>query len=162
MVSLDAPIAHVEGVFNAVHAEGAFVGPIMHEGRGAGAGPTASAVLADVMDIARGRQVPTFGVPAASLAPAQTVPMERHVGPYYVRLMVADQPGVIADVAAALRDEKVSMEAVIQRSRAADQPVPVVLTTHETEEAAMRRCLKRIAQLKTVAEPPRMIRIEAL
>jgi homoserine dehydrogenase len=164
MVSLDAPIAHVEGVFNAVHAEGPFVGPVMHEGRGAGAGPTASAVVADIMDIARGRQVPAFGVPAGSLAPAKTAPMERHVGPYYVRLMVVDQPGVIADVAGALRDEKVSMEAVIQRSRAtaANAAVPVVLTTHATEEAAMRRCLKRIAELKTVVEPPRMIRIEAL
>ncbi len=162
MVSLDAPIAHVEGVFNAVHAEGPFVGPTMHEGRGAGAGPTASAVVADIMDIARGRSVPTFGVPARSLAQAKTAPMERHVGPYYVRLMVVDQPGVIADVAAALRDEHVSMEAVIQRSRSQDEAVPVVLTTHETEEAAMRRCLKRIAALGTVVEPPRMIRIEAL
>ncbi|MBI1774244.1 MAG: homoserine dehydrogenase [Proteobacteria bacterium] len=162
MVSLEAPIAHVEGVFNAVHAEGPFVGPTMHEGRGAGAGPTASAVVADLIDIARGRSVPTFGMPASMLAPARTAPMERHVGPYYVRLMVVDQPGVIAEVAAALRDERVSMEAVIQRARAPDEPVPVVLTTHETEEAAMRRCLKRIAALGTVVEPPRMIRIEAL
>jgi homoserine dehydrogenase len=79
-----------------------------------------------------------------------------------VRLMVLDQPGVIADVAAALRDEQVSMEAMLQRGRAPDEAVPVVLTTHETEEAAMRRALDRIARLKTVVEPPHMIRIETL
>jgi homoserine dehydrogenase len=74
--------------------------------------------------------------------------------------MVVDQPGVIADVAAALRDEQVSMESMIQRGRAPGEAVPVVLTTHVTLEAAMRRALKRIEQLDTVLEPPHMIRIE--
>ncbi|MGH6933180.1 MAG: ACT domain-containing protein, partial [Dongiaceae bacterium] len=73
-----------------------------------------------------------------------------------------DRPGVIADVAAALRDEAVSMEAMIQRARAPDEAVPVVLTTHETVEASMRRALARIAELNTVVEPPHMIRIETL
>jgi homoserine dehydrogenase len=76
--------------------------------------------------------------------------------------MVVDRPGVIADVAAALRDEQVSMEAMIQRGRSPGEAVPVVLTTHETEEAAMRRALSRINGLSTVLEPPRMIRIESL
>ena len=88
--------------------------------------------------------------------------MDRHRGTYYVRLMVLDRPGVIADVAAALRDEAVSMEQMIQRGRAPGEAVPVVLTTHETEEAAMRRALARIARLGTVVEPPRMIRVENL
>jgi homoserine dehydrogenase len=88
--------------------------------------------------------------------------MERHRGAYYVRLMVVDRPGVIADVTAALRDEEVSLEAMLQRGRAPDEAVPVVLTTHETEEAAMRRALGRIAGLDAVLEPPRMIRIETL
>ena len=87
-------------------------------------------------------------------------PMERHQGAYYIRLMVVDQPGVIADVAAALRDEQVSMESMIQRGRAPGEAVPVVLTTHVTVEAAMRRALDAIARLDTVLEPPRMIRIE--
>ena len=86
--------------------------------------------------------------------------MERHQGAYYIRLMVVDQPGVIADVAAVLRDEHVSMESMIQRGRAPGEAVPVVLTTHDTEEAAMRRAVGRIAALDTVLEPPRMIRIE--
>jgi len=76
--------------------------------------------------------------------------------------MVVDRPGVIADVAAALRDQAVSMEAMIQRARAPDEPVPVVLTTHETEEARMTKALSEIARLDTVREPPRMIRIEPL
>jgi homoserine dehydrogenase len=88
--------------------------------------------------------------------------MARHRGAYYIRLMVVDRPGVIADIAAALRDEQVSMEAMIQRGRAPDETVPVVLTTHETDEAAMLRALGRIARLDTVHEPPRMIRIETL
>jgi len=162
MVPIGTPIAHVEGVFNAVVTEGDFVGQSVAEGRGAGAGPTASAVVADLIDIARGRTVPTFAVPADALRPLVRSPMERHRGPYYVRLMVLDRPGVIADVAAALRDELVSMEAMIQRARAPGEAVPVVLTTHDTEEASMRRALARIAALDSVLEPPRMIRIEAL
>lgn len=162
MVSLQAPIAHVEGVLNAVVAKGDFVETTEYEGRGAGAGPTASAVVADVVDIALGRRSPTFGVPAKSLKNMTPAPIGRHVGAYYVRLMVVDRPGVIADIAAALRDQQVSMEAMIQRGRAPDATVPVVLTTHETEEAAMRRALAQIAALETVREAPRLIRIEPL
>ena len=132
----------------------------MLEGRGAGAQPTASAVAADLVDIAAGRHVAPFGVPAAALRSLQAAPMERHQGAYYMRLMVLDQPGVIADVAAALRDEHVSLELMIQRGRAPGEAVPVVLTTHITEEAAMRRALDRIAALDAVLEPPRLIRIE--
>ncbi|HZT89642.1 MAG TPA: homoserine dehydrogenase, partial [Stellaceae bacterium] len=160
MVPRATPIAAVEGVFNAVVAEGDFVGRVVLEGRGAGAHPTASAVVADLIDIAAERRVPPFGVPAARLEALPGAPMERHQGAYYIRLMVLDQPGVIADVAAALRDEHVSMESMIQRGRAPGEAVPVVLTTHVTVEAAMRRALARIATLDTVLEPPRMIRIE--
>src|SRR5437763_646495 len=160
MVPRETPIAAVEGVFNAVVAEGDFVGRVVLEGRGAGAFPTASSVAADLVDIAAGRYVPAFGVPAASLDALPGAAMERHQGAYYIRLMVVDQPGVIADVAAALRDEHVSMESMIQRGRAPGEAVPVVLTTHVTVEAAMRRAVERIAALDTVFEPPRMIRIE--
>jgi homoserine dehydrogenase len=162
MVPRTTPIASVEGVFNAVMVEGDFCGRIMLEGRGAGAEPTASAVVADLLDIAAERRSPSFAVAAAKLGARPASPMERHRGAYYVRLMVVDRPGVIADVAAALRDEQVSMEAMIQRGRAPGEAVPVVLTTHETEEAAMRRALSRIGGLSTVLEPPRMIRIESL
>jgi homoserine dehydrogenase len=119
-------------------------------------------VVADLIDVAAGRAAPAFGLPAGALARLRAAPMERHQGAYYVRLMVVDRPGVIADVAAALRDEQVSMEAMLQRGRAPGEAVPVVLTTHLTEEAAMRRALDRIGRLATVLEPPRMIRIENL
>jgi homoserine dehydrogenase len=162
MVALGTPIAHVEGVYNAVVTEGDFVGQNICEGRGAGAGPTASAVVSDLIDIARGRSQPTFSVPAGELKRLPVSPMARHRGAYYVRLMVVDKPGVIADVAATLRDEEVSMETMIQRARAPGEAVPVVMTTHEAEEAAMRRALDRIGRLGSVVEPPHMIRIEAL
>jgi homoserine dehydrogenase len=162
MVPRTAPIASVEGVFNAVVADGDFVDTILQEGRGAGERPTASAVVADIADIARGLRVPTFGVPAAALKRLPAVPMSRRRGPYYVRLMVVDKPGVFADVAAILRDHAVSMEAVIQRARAPGEPVPVVMTTHEAEEAGLAATLREIDALEACVEPPRMIRIEPL
>ncbi len=162
MVPEGTPIAHVDGVFNAVVAEGDFVGRVLAEGRGAGAGPTASAVVADLIDVARGPNLPVFAVPAAELASRPALPVERHVGSQYIRLMVVDRPGVIADIAAALRDCDISVEALLQRGRSPGEAVPVVITTHETTGAAMDEALRRIAEFKTVLEPPRRIRIEAL
>jgi len=162
MVRDAAPIASIEGVFNAVVAEGDFVGSIMAEGQGAGAGPTASAVVADLIDIARGNRPATFAVPAGSLTQLPSLSMDRHEGCYYLRLVVMDKPGVIADVAAALRDEQISVEAMLQRGRAPDEAVSVVITTHETQEGPMLRALKPIAAIEATVEPPRMIRIEAL
>ncbi|TQV80410.1 homoserine dehydrogenase [Denitrobaculum tricleocarpae] len=162
MVAKETPIANVEGVFNAVVAEGDFVGRILSEGAGAGAGPTASAVVADMMDIARGSTLPTFAIPAAQLAPSKGTSMAAHVSSHYVRLMVTDRPGVIADVAAALRDEEISMEAMLQRGHAPGEPVPVVITTHATTQQHIASALQRIEAMEAVLEPPRMIRIESL
>jgi len=161
LVPLEAPIATVEGVFNAVVAEGDFVGTVMAEGRGAGAGPTASAVAADLVDLARGRALPPFALSAAQLRRLPARSLEARRGAYYLRLMVVDRPGVIADVAASLRDEDISMESMIQRGRAPGEVVSVVMTTHDTTEAAMRRALARIAALKAVVAEPRPIRIES-
>ncbi|HEY8287679.1 MAG TPA: homoserine dehydrogenase [Acetobacteraceae bacterium] len=161
MVPQSAPIARVDGVFNAVVAEGDFVGRVMLEGRGAGAGPTASAVVADLIDIARNRHTPVWGAAADALSNAPSLPMSAHVGPYYLRLMVVDRPGVIADVTAVLRDHRISLESMLQRGRSPGEAVPVVLVTHETEESAMRSALERIAALNTVMEDPALIRIEA-
>ncbi|MBN8889606.1 MAG: homoserine dehydrogenase [Rhodospirillales bacterium 70-18] len=160
MVAHTAPIARVDGVFNAVVAEGDFVGRVMLEGRGAGAGPTASAVVADLIDIARGRFTPVWGAAASALSDAPSVPMAAHVGAYYLRLMVVDRPGVIADVTAELRDAGISLESMLQRGRSPGEAVPVVLVTHETNEAAMRAALARIAGLDAVLEDPALIRIE--
>jgi homoserine dehydrogenase len=160
MVPQGAPIARVDGVFNAVVAEGDFVGRIMLEGRGAGAGPTASALVADLIDIARGRTTPVWGAASGALNDAPSVPMAAHVGTYYLRLMVVDRPGVIADVTAVLRDQGISLESMLQRGRSPGEAVPVVLVTHETREAAMVAALARIAALDAVLEDPAMIRIE--
>ncbi len=160
MVPQSAPIARVDGVFNAVVAEGDFVGRVMLEGRGAGAGPTASAIAADLIDIARGRYTPVWGAASGALSAAPPVPMSAHHGAYYLRLMVVDRPGVIADVTAALRDAGVSLESMLQRGRSPGEAVPVVLVTHETNEAAMHRALAQIAAQDAVLEPPTFIRIE--
>ncbi len=162
MVRRDTPIARVDGVFNAVVAEGDAVDRVVMEGRGAGAGPTASAVLGDICDIARGIAVPVFSQAAGSLAPARTADMADHVGPYYVRLTVRDQPGVIADVSAILRDERISIESMLQQGRDPGEPVPVVLITHDALEAALRRAMAKIAALEASLAPPRMVRIETL
>ncbi|MBW4091257.1 MAG: homoserine dehydrogenase [Proteobacteria bacterium] len=161
LLAEDAPLARVDGVYNAVVTEGDFVGRLMLEGRGAGAGPTASAVVADLIDLARGRATPVWGAAAGALSDAPSVPIAAHVGCYYLRLMVVDRPGVIADVAAVLRDHGVSLESMLQRGRAPGETVAVVLVTHETRESAMRGALDRIAALDAVLEPPTMLRIEA-
>ena len=160
MIPASSPLAQVDGVFNAVEAEGDFVGRVMLSGRGAGAGPTASAVVADLVDIARGRTTPVWGAADAALSSLAAVPMIAHRGCYYLRLMVVDRPGVIADVTAALRDAGVSLESMLQRGRSEGEPVPVVLVTHETDEASMRTALATIAALDAVMEPPALIRIE--
>jgi homoserine dehydrogenase len=160
MIPQSAPLAHVEGVFNAVVAEGDFVGRVVLEGRGAGAGPTASAVVADLIDLARGRVTPVWGAANGALSNTPSVPMSAHIGAYYLRLMVVDRPGVIADVTAVLRDAGISLESMLQRGRSPGEAVPVVLTTHETRESAMRGAQDRIEALDAVLERPALIRIE--
>jgi len=160
MVKAEAPINHVSGVYNAIEVAGDFVDTTIYQGRGAGEGPTASAVVADLIDIARGSRVLPFGVGSDLLAAPDTIPMGNRKGAYYVRFMVVDKPGVFADIAAALRDNEVSMESVLQRGRAPGEQVPVVMTVHETREDAMQACVAAIAALDAVVEPPTLIRIE--
>ncbi len=162
MVRKETAIANVSGVFNAVVAEGDFVDSTVYEGRGAGEGPTASAVVADIIDITADRKTPTFGIPVAKLKSVTPVPVEEHVGCYYVRLSVRDLPGVIADVSAAFRDEAISIESLLQRGRAPEEAVSVVLTTHEVQEAALLRALNVIEKFDHNVAEPRMIRIAKL
>ena len=162
MVGFDSPVSHVEGIYNAIVVQGDYLGPTVYEGRGAGAGPTASAVVADLVDIARGIKSPAFGRPACDLEDCKFSPINDHIGSYYIRLMVLDRPGVFADVAGVLRDEEVSMEAILQRTRSPGESVPVVMTTHDVKEDAMQRALKRFEEYETVVEKPKIIRIEPL
>ncbi len=160
MVPADQPIAKVDGVTNAVIAEGDSVGTVVLEGPGAGAGPTASAVVADLCDIAVGRHAPTFGVPAERLVAHPPADQTQRRGAFYLRLTVIDRPGVLADVAGCLRDAGVSVESAIQRGHDPEENVSLVLTTHTTTESAIADALARIEALRTVTETPRMIRIE--
>lgn len=162
MVDQSFPIAHVEGAYNAIVGIGDFVGNTMFQGLGAGAGPTASAVVADLIDISHDRRAPTLGVSYNLLENIPDIEIGKHIGPYYVRLMVADRPGVIADITAAFRDEKVSIESMIQRSRSTTEAVPVILNMHDCKEYEMQRALSNISTLDSVIEEPTMIRIETL
>ncbi len=162
LVPKAAAIANVEYAFNAVEVECNFADTIIHVGPGAGPGPTASAVVADLVDIARGHETPVFGAPTSSLSAIPTIPMEQHFGAYYVRLMVVDRPGVFADIATILRDHEVSMESVLQRGRAPGEPVPLVMTMHETLEANINTAFTEIATLDAVVGEPCLIRIELL
>jgi len=160
MVPVEKSLATVDGVFNAVLLEGDFSGPVFLQGRGAGEGPTASAVVADLIDIARGSQIPVWGMAQSALGEARVVPMARLESAYFLRLMVVDQPGVLADVTAILRDHGISLESMLQHGRAPGEAVPIVLVTHETREDAVSAALARIATLEVVLEPPALIRIE--
>ncbi len=160
MVPKAALLASVDGVFNAVLAQGDFVGQVFLQGRGAGAGPTASAVVADLIDIARGSNIPVWGAAGGLLSASPAVPISQHHGAYFLRLMVVDQPGVLADVTAILRDHGVSLESMLQHGRKPGEAVPIVLVTHETNEAAIEKAIARIAMLEAVLETPALIRIE--
>lgn len=160
LVPTDSPMGSVEGVYNAVLTEGDFVGTSLLEGRGAGAGPTASAVVADLIDIARGLHLPTYGVKVAQLKPAKLAGADEIVNEQYLRLVAIDQPGVIADVSAILRDHYISIESLLQRGRAPGQPVSVIITTHECSQAAIRAAAAKIAGLSTIMAPPTILRIE--
>lgn len=159
MVPAQSPLGSVGGPFNAVIAQGDFADTILWVGRGAGSNPTASAVVADLIDLARGHAPQLFGLPPEQLVARTSTPLETCIGSYYVRLMVLDKPGVIADVAAILRDHNVSVESFLQRGRSPNDVVPVVFTTHETSEAAILESLKQIAALSVVKEPPRLMRV---
>jgi homoserine dehydrogenase len=160
MVPIESPVAPVGGAVNAVVADGDFVGRTVFEGMGAGAGPTASAVAGDLVDIARGQWTAPFGVATSEFATIPAADMAQHVGAYYVRLRVLDRPGVMADIAAILRDHTVSIESVLQRGRNQDEAVSLIMTMHNTQEAGMLASLKAIETLPAVSQPPCMIRIE--
>jgi len=160
MVPVDSPIAHVEDVVNAVVVEADPLGQTVYEGRGAGEGPTASAVVADLCDLARGARTPVFGVPASELALAEGAPMARRHGAYYLRLTVRDEAGVLSSVSSAMSAAGVSIQSVLQRGRSTSEPVALLITTHETEESAMMGAVGRIAAMDAVIADPQVIRIE--
>lgn len=174
LVPATSSIAQVDGAFNAVVAHGDFVGSIMLEGQGAGAGPTASSVIADIVDIARGNVVPPFGQPSSELRPYKRARMRAHKGGYYVALQVRDQSGAFAAIAQRMAEQSISLKSIVQRGNEIDVDIgasdaasgketrAVVLITHDTLESSIRDALSNIEADGVITQTPRMIRIEQL
>ncbi len=166
LVPKGSPVSDTDGVFNAIVVKGDFVGDLMLEGRGAGAHPTASAVLSDIVDIARGNCRPAFGIPAAKLKPFKKAPKIAHEGGYYVALELVDRPGAVAAIARILADEKISIESIVQRGKQEKQATrdtaTFILITHDTLDNSIRAAMKKIEKDGHVTSKPRLIRIERL
>jgi homoserine dehydrogenase len=170
MVPKSAPIAQVAGISNAVAIDADAVHELTLVGPGAGGEATASAVVGDIVDIARGVRLHPFGRPAAELTKLSRAPMQAHKGGYYVRLSVADRPGAAAGIASRMAERAISLESIVQRRKGrvhgGDDPatvagaVPVILITYATTEAAIRSALEAMMNDGYIAETPQVIRIE--
>lgn len=160
LVPAGSPIGQLEGVTNMVVLEGDFVGRIVLSGPGAGEGPTASAIVGDIVDIARGLIIPPFGRASAELAPAGSAGAGAPAA-YYLRFLLADAPGVLARVAAALGEAGISINRMRQGEH--DGPeAPVLIVTHRTERGPLDAALAAISELDVCREAPVAIRIEEL
>jgi homoserine dehydrogenase len=169
MVPKSSSIAQVMGVTNAVTIDGEGISPITLVGPGAGGAATASAVVADIADVARGVRVTPFGRPVERLKATEKAPMERHEGGYYIRLMARDLPGTAATIATRLAEQKISIESIVQRhpngvdaarSSGKASQVPVLLITYATHEDAVHRALQAVQRDKVISGRPQVIRIE--
>lgn len=162
LVPKDSYMAQVSGPMNAVRVVGDAVGEVIFQGAGGGEMPTASAVVADIVDIARGAHYRPFTLPAGKLKEFPAVPFSESERCYYLRIPVADEVGVLASVTALLKRQQVSVSTFLQEPHP-DRPwAELVLTTHKTREAAMQKAVAAIAKLESVKEPPYMIRIEEI
>ena len=164
MVPKSSAIAQVMDVTNAVVVNADAVREITLSGPGAGGLATASAVVADIADVARGDRAPAFGLPVGALHPLQPASIEAHEGGYYVRLSVYDRPGAAAAIAMRMAEKGISLESIVQRARprgvASGTPVPVTFITHATPERAIREAIVAVVQDGHIAEKPQVIRIE--
>jgi homoserine dehydrogenase len=170
MVRRESAIAQVMGVTNAVTVDAEGLAPITLVGPGAGGMATASAVVSDLADIARGVRTPPFGRPAARMTAIRKAPMQRHEGGYYIRLLARDRPGSAAAIARRLAQQHISLESIVQRHETRPQgpgqpgrsgePVPVILITYATSEDAVRKALAAVRRDRVVSGQPQVIRIE--
>jgi len=169
LVPKSSSIAQVMGVTNAVTIDGEGIPPITLVGPGAGGAATASAVVADIADVARGIRALPFGRPVEQLLATSKAPMERHEGGYYIRLMARDLAGTAATIATRLAEQKISLESIVQRHSNGFDPtdiakkpsrVPVILITYATSEDAVYRALEAVQRDKVISGRPQVIRIE--
>jgi homoserine dehydrogenase len=159
LAPLAHPLAQAGGALNALFIEGARTGRIFIQGPGAGSGPTAAAVAADIADVMTGAVRPVFQRPAAELKPFTPVDPSKSMGRAYLRLSVKDEPGVIAAVTETLGDAGVSIESFLQKPVEKADGVPIVLTTHAVAESVLTAAIERIAALPAVLDRPRLLRI---
>jgi homoserine dehydrogenase len=162
-------IANVEGVMNAILVKGDAVGPTMYYGAGAGADPTASAVVADLVDVTRlhtadpEHRVPHLAFQPDRLAATRILPMEEVTTSYYLRMRVADKPGVLADITRILADRTISIDAMVQREPGeGEEQVDIIMLTHETQERNLNAAMLAIEALPVVAGHVTRIRLEEL
>lgn len=160
MVRAGTALADVDGVLNGVVVDANEAGRFFFEGRGAGECPTANAVIADVVDIARGNIGSVFGVPSSRLVTLSAAPAGSASSAFYLRFQVLDVPGVLAEIAGHLAKWRVSIESMIQRGRAPGEAVSIVMITHETAQASVESALETIAGSQNVIAPPVMIPME--
>jgi len=161
MVRVRSALANVSGAANGVLVDAGEAGSFFFSGRGAGEAPTASAVVADIVEAASGAASSAFGRPAASLAKLDPADGKAVVSAWYLRFEVLDVPGVLALIAGHLAEAGVSIESMIQRGRAPGEPVAIVMITHETAQASVERALKAIGASDKVRARPCMIPMEA-
>ena len=162
LVRKDHPIAQANGALNALFIEGERIGRIFLQGPGAGAGPTAAAVAADIADVMTGAVRPVFQGPAAGLSPCAPSAGSAAEGRAYIRVMVRDEPGVLAAVSEELAEAGVSIESFLQKPPGEAPGVPIVMTTHAVAEAVLEAAVARIGRLPSVLEPPRLLHIAGI
>lgn len=159
LVPANHPLAHVAGSLNAVVAEGNYVGRLFFEGAGAGDGPTASAVVADIIDVARDEWGPAFSMPVGSLTQLARADAGSRVSRAYLRFTVADRPGVLAEIATAMRDADVSIERLMQRGVTAEGAAIIALVTHHCAEARIADALARLHGSASLTGAPMLMHL---
>ena len=168
LVPSTSPMAQVGGVYNAIHVVGDAVGDIVLYGKGAGSLPTASAVVSDIIDVARNRLKNISGRFPATLyqwdqrVPLRIRPIEEVTCMYYLRFMVRDQPGVLSQISGVLGEHAISISSVLQKGREEGQTVPLVIMTHRSSERAVQTALHTINRMPFVSEPTTLLRIEGV
>lgn len=162
-------IANVDGVMNAVLVKGDAVGPTLYYGAGAGSEPTASAVVADLVDVTRTltvdpeNRVPHLAFQPDALSDIPVLPIEKVNTSYYLRMLATDRPGVLADVTRILADQKISIEAIIQKEPDEDATdVPIIILTHKVMEGQMNKAIAKIEALDSIVGKVVRIRMENL
>lgn len=165
LVPLAHPLALVSGGGNAIHLEGDWVGAVEFGGPGAGEGPTASAVVADTVDIARGLDVPVFGIPVDDLVAENASAEDTSQTAFYLRFQMADQKGTIAAVTGLLAENDISIETMIQRperDHVEGANMPVIVITYPSTRQALTKAINAIEETGIVASRPHVIRVESL